>query len=111
MMEDLFIDYPEECIVFFKRHMKFSLLTGSVLISVHVKALIIAYRQRLYKTNMYDNVLWFWAAARIFAYFAQLPLRLRLARKVWEAHRQNTRAMQAQHLLMMLRTWEWTAVQ
>jgi len=111
MMEALFIDHPEECIVFFKRNMKFSLLTGSVLISVHIKALIIAYGQRQYKTNMYDHVLWFWGAARIVTYFAQLPVRLRLALKIWEAHRQNTRAMQVQHLVLMLRTWEWTVVQ
>lgn len=110
MMEPLFIDYPEECLVFFKRNMKFSLLSGSVLISLHVKALITANRMWLIKNN-WDKVLWFWAATRICTYFIQLPVRWRLACKVWEAHRQITRAAQTQKLLMMLRTWEWTFIQ
>jgi len=110
MMEPLFIDYPEECIVFFKRNMKFSLVSGSVLISLQVKGLITANRMWLTKTK-WDKVLWFWAATRLCMYFLQLPIRWRLACKVWDAHLQINRAGQTQKLLMMLRTWEWTFIQ
>jgi len=110
MMEQLFREHPEECLRFFKKNIKISLVTGGVLISVHINALVKS--QKTWETkNMKDKLLWFWVALRILTYFFQLPIRYKLAKRVWQAHRQHRRAQQGRHLLAMLRMWEWTVVQ
>lgn len=109
-MEHLFLEHPEECLVFFKRNIKISLVTGGGLISAQVSALIKS-RKSWEAKNIKDKLLWFWVVLRILAYFLQIPIRYKLAQMVWQAHRQNGRARQGLQLLEMLRTWEWTVVQ
>lgn len=61
--------------------------------------------------NIYDKLLWCWVFFRILMYFLQLPIRYRIAKLVWQAHRQNRRSEKRLMALAMLRTWEWTVVQ
>jgi len=110
MMEHLFMEHPEECLVFFKRNIKVSLVTGGGLISAHISALIKS-RKSWEAKNIKDKLLWFWVVSRIVAYFLQIPIRYKLAQMVWQAHRQHGRAQQGWQLLAMLRTWEWKVVQ
>lgn len=109
-MEDLFVEHPEECLVFFKRNIKVSLVTGGGLISAHIGALIES-RKSWEAKNIKDKILWFWVVSRTVAYFVQIPIRYKLAQIVYQAHRQNGRAQQGWQLLAMLRTWEWKVVQ
>jgi len=110
MMEHLFIHYPAECLGWSKRNLKISLVTGCGLMSVHIIALIKSWKKWDNK-NIYDKILWVWVFSRIVIYFLQLPIRYRIAKRVWQAHRQNRVSEQRQMALAMLRTWEWTVVQ
>jgi len=110
MMEHLFIHYPSECLGWSKRNLKISLVTGCGLMSFHIIALFKSWKKWENK-NIYDKILWVWVFSRIVIYFLQLPVRYRIAKRVWQAHRQNRVSQQRQMALAMLRTWEWTVVQ
>jgi len=110
MMEHLFIHYPAECLGWSKRNLKISLVTGGGLMSVHIMALIESWKKWENK-NIWDKILWIWVFSRIAIYFLQLPIRYRIAKRVWQAHRQVRRSEQRQMALAMLRTWEWRVVQ
>lgn len=110
MMEHLFVEHPEECLAFFKRNMKISMVTGGSLILSHIIALEESWKSWEAK-NIWDKLLWFWVATRVITYFSQIPVRYRIVQRVWQADRQTTLVGKRQHLLDMLRMWEWTVVQ
>merc|ERR1719317_1237747 len=82
-MDYIFLEHPGEMVRFFKRVMKFAMWTGCfiILLLLHV---LFAPSSSLLPSNWYDIGLKFSVGTRVVIFFAQLPVRWKLACMIWK---------------------------
>lgn len=96
-------------VLFFKRVIKFAMITGCIITALLLQVLLWP-SSATEPPNLFDAALKWFVGFRVSIFFLQLPVRWRLASMIWNIEGM-TRDLQTRRLFELIRTWEWTFCQ